>query len=406
MKSITPFFLSLALAAPVFAQTISIASVSASGYCVGDTMVVSYETSGSFGAQNMFTLQLSDASGSFANFKNASQSAKRSGSLRYAMSVIGKHYRARVISSDPPITSSDNGFDIDVEPLPIPKLTWQRNFATKPIHYYTMGFVGDMITFRDTVQEAPGSSGTWKVSGDRDVIDSNGSAITVTYRSTGFEQASISVMNPNGCKGAASIYPYFIASRHPKIPRTVHMATGTYLMKNGDSIVLARAGANVTLQNGLTHATIYAEPNSSIQCNSAEEVLIYLLPGAAIQGVGNISEGVIVHPSSVTILPNQFVDIDTLITDDLSFDMSDITGSVVENNAHTLSITQTSGHLLASGDDQTIEVRLMNLLGQEVMSQHGFREADVDTTSLPSGVYIAIAESGGQRLTKKIAIAN
>src|ERR1035437_7806754 len=55
----------LAMPGATRAQTITLNSVSATRFCAGDPIAVSFTVSGGWGKNNAFTFQLSDASGSF-----------------------------------------------------------------------------------------------------------------------------------------------------------------------------------------------------------------------------------------------------------------------------------------------------------------------------------------------------
>ncbi|HKR06703.1 MAG TPA: T9SS type A sorting domain-containing protein [Bacteroidia bacterium] len=96
--------------------------LSAAVYCAGSSITVPYTKYGTFNGPglfspaNVFTAQLSDSSGSFANPVNiGSVTSTQSGNIAAnipAGTLPGDHYRIRVISSNLPVTGSDNGSDI------------------------------------------------------------------------------------------------------------------------------------------------------------------------------------------------------------------------------------------------------------------------------------------------------
>lgn len=87
--------------------------------CVGDTITVPYTvTPGSFSAGNVFTLQLSNATGSFASPLNlATITSTTSGSITCVIPsgiTPGSGYRLRITASKPVYVSADNGRNISI----------------------------------------------------------------------------------------------------------------------------------------------------------------------------------------------------------------------------------------------------------------------------------------------------
>jgi hypothetical protein len=86
--------------------------------CPGGTLVVSYTTTAAFNAGNVFTIQLSDAAGSFAAPVNIGTiSATGSGTVSTVIpstTPLGTGYRIRITASNPAYTSPDNYINIQV----------------------------------------------------------------------------------------------------------------------------------------------------------------------------------------------------------------------------------------------------------------------------------------------------
>lgn len=101
------------------ANTITTGSITSPGLCTGGQLSVNYAATGSYVSGNIFTVQLSDASGSFAapvNIGSLSSTAL-SGNITAtipATTVTGSNYRLRVVSSAPVINGSDNGTNLSV----------------------------------------------------------------------------------------------------------------------------------------------------------------------------------------------------------------------------------------------------------------------------------------------------
>ncbi|MCE7041736.1 T9SS type A sorting domain-containing protein [Dyadobacter sp. CY312] len=96
---------------PASSRTVTVTGTDASGgTCIGDTILVQYETKGSFSAGNTFTVQVSDTTGK--NYR----SIFTSGSSSPLKAVIpadiyaGKNYRLRILASDPNTGSGTNRY--------------------------------------------------------------------------------------------------------------------------------------------------------------------------------------------------------------------------------------------------------------------------------------------------------
>ncbi|MCO5258870.1 MAG: T9SS type A sorting domain-containing protein [Crocinitomicaceae bacterium] len=96
-------------------------------WCQGTTknVTVSFNAAGTFGAGNVFTAEISDASGSFANPTSiGTLTSSSTGALSIAATVpssmnAGNGYRIRVVSSNPStISDSDNGVNLVINPQP------------------------------------------------------------------------------------------------------------------------------------------------------------------------------------------------------------------------------------------------------------------------------------------------
>jgi hypothetical protein len=99
-------------------------AVSSLQYCVGATVSIPFTANcGVFNAGNVFTAQLSNATGSFSSpVSIGTLSGTSSGTVVATIpsnSVAGSAYRVRVIASSPSLTASDNGTNITLIPLNI-----------------------------------------------------------------------------------------------------------------------------------------------------------------------------------------------------------------------------------------------------------------------------------------------
>jgi uncharacterized delta-60 repeat protein len=155
----------------------SISTVFSSSICQGSTISVPYTAMNSFASDNVFTAQLSDASGSFTNpVTIGSVTAKNSGTISAtvpANTSVGSGYRIRVVSSNPVFTGTDNGTNLAANArtssssnrtvcstaLPY---TWDGlTFATagtQTAHFTNTGGCDSTATYTLTVTQAPNAS--------------------------------------------------------------------------------------------------------------------------------------------------------------------------------------------------------------------------------------------------------
>ncbi|MFD2718907.1 T9SS type A sorting domain-containing protein [Hymenobacter monticola] len=90
--------------------------------CAGSALAVPFTQSGTFGAGNTFTAQLSDAAGSFAApvaIGSATGTASTINATIPAGTPAGTGYRIRVVSSAPAVVGADNGNNISVNVAPV-----------------------------------------------------------------------------------------------------------------------------------------------------------------------------------------------------------------------------------------------------------------------------------------------
>ncbi|WP_460566796.1 CARDB domain-containing protein [Flaviaesturariibacter terrae] len=115
----------LACFAALFAQgqTVQVGTIDPTVFCAGATLSVPYTASGSFDGANVFTAELSSASGSFASpVTIGSVQATAAGTISATLPAgagSGNGYRIRVVASSPAVTGSDNGTNLSINAPPV-----------------------------------------------------------------------------------------------------------------------------------------------------------------------------------------------------------------------------------------------------------------------------------------------
>ncbi len=104
------------------AQTISTSAIPITEYCGGGDIIVNYTKTGTFGGSNVFTAQLSDASGGFLSPINIGQlTSTTSGTILATIppsTMLGLGYRIRVVGSNPSIIGTNNGANLKINQMP------------------------------------------------------------------------------------------------------------------------------------------------------------------------------------------------------------------------------------------------------------------------------------------------
>lgn len=110
-------------------------ALSIHNYCINDSVVISFTTTGKFASDNIFTAQLSDSAGLFTSPIDLASDTLNTFSVAIPSTVTpGSKFRIRVIALNPATIGSDNGTDITINLLANPPI------ISTPISYC----VGDL----------------------------------------------------------------------------------------------------------------------------------------------------------------------------------------------------------------------------------------------------------------------
>ena len=131
---------------------LSTQTIAPSTFIPGDAVTVPFTAAGVFNSGNVYTAQLSDASGSFAsptNIGTLTSNASGSGTISATIpggATPGTGYRIRVVSSNPAINGCDNGANLTI--LAVQTLPYGQDFASflGSTTVYPAGWFGSVIS--------------------------------------------------------------------------------------------------------------------------------------------------------------------------------------------------------------------------------------------------------------------
>ncbi|MES2838561.1 MAG: PKD domain-containing protein [Bacteroidota bacterium] len=172
-------------------NTITTGVISGSPFCAGTTgIAIPYTKTGTFISGNIFTAQLSDAFGSFASTTNlGTLSTTSNGTLITNIglpNIAGTEYRIRIVSSNPSVFGTDNGFNLTINSSVTPSIS--INTETPNI------CAGTTATFTATSTDIGGiTSYQWKVNGTN--AGTNATTFVSTFNN-GQQVSCIMTSNP------------------------------------------------------------------------------------------------------------------------------------------------------------------------------------------------------------------
>lgn len=160
-------------------------------FCPAETVHLRYKVTFPFRPNNLFTAQLSNSSGSFANPVNIGSLAYNNDSVIICTippgTSAGTGYRVRIVGSAPGDTSTDNGVNLTVHPVPTPVIN-----SNSPV------CVGDTIQLSATY-----TGGTFSWSGPGG-FSAGGASVTRPNATNPMAGTYIVITTANGCKDTSS----------------------------------------------------------------------------------------------------------------------------------------------------------------------------------------------------------
>ncbi len=235
-----------------------------STYCELDSFTLSYVVTEPFRNGNVFTVQLSNSSGSFAspvNIGTKTASAPGSIGVKLPAGAIGTGFRIRIVATLPIDTSYDNDFDINIKALP-----------TKPVATNNGPVCSnDTLNLYSTISTS-GSTYTWTGPDGYYAITRNATRINMTAANhTG---NYIITADLNGCKRKDTTTATIIqAAPKPNLTSNAPLCSGDNLNLIASNLTLNMemkwSGPNGFSDTGKVSATPISKPRNNVSTSDA-----------------------------------------------------------------------------------------------------------------------------------------
>jgi nitrate reductase cytochrome c-type subunit len=368
-------------------------------YCGDDQIDVTYDVvTGTINTANIYTLELSDATGSFASATNIGSltSTNTTGTITGTIpnGLSGSGFRVRVNSDDDPITGTQNNADITINTLPTvnagaaqavcegeevtltatnpngASISWDNNvtdntpFTPTTTQTYTVTADNNGCTATDNVEVVVNPTPSVDAGMNQTICDG--------------EEVTISATNPNG---ATISWDNGISDNTPFIPTM----TQTYTVTADLNGCTATDAVEVTVNPIPSNPTITLNGNNDLEVSiSGGQTVEWYLDGVLING----QNGVTLTPTSNGDYTAIIVDGGCSSGESSSFVVDFV--DLIENDFNPLSIyPNPASELVNISSPQAIDAELIitDINGRSVFMNTFNSNIQVDISKLESGIY-------------------
>lgn len=295
---------------PTATGSISTTAFSTSSLCKGSVINIAFQVTGSINANNIYTAELSNASGSFSNpitigTLNSTNLSDVITSMIPINTTAGNGYRVRVTANNPQITGADNGSDLTINNLP--------TVSAGTDVFICKGFAA--------VLTATGAQNFYWDNGAGDTA-------TVTVMPTETTAYAVTGIDANGCSNTDTVIVYVGGTNVPVVTQPIpnslqsSIADGNQWYKNSQMLQGENdATLNVSFSGTGTYYTIVTDIAGCVSDTSNK---VYVLVSGLITNRNNI----------VKIFPNPN-------HGEFTFD-----GNSIEKGNYSVEITNTIGQII------------------------------------------------------------
>lgn len=377
------------LSVPTVTTSTSISPV----LCANTTINVPYTITGVFTGTNVFTAELSDATGSFASptvLGSVTSSSAGSISANIPLGTSGTAYRIRVSASDPAVAGSDNGTDLAIDG-PAGSFTSTPVMCFGDSSFVTISATGGTSPYMGTgTFMAEAGSHTYTVT-DANGCESADISVTITEPAAITHSQSFSICHYEAVTVGTSTYN----------------AAGTYtdILTNID-------GCDSTVTTTITIKTVYTATAAT------DEIIVALAPAPATYQWVNCGTG----NSPIAGQTGQFFTATAngsyavIVTENGCADTSSCTAITTVgisdqllNESLNIYPNPASGYfMLNSSMSGNVQINLIDIHGKQVFTtqenmQNGYAKS-ISLQGIAKGLYYVQLTFDGTRITKKLLV--
>lgn len=405
-------------------------AVSAASLCAGTAITVPYQIEGTANAGNIFTAQLSNASGSFASpVSIGTLSAVGSGTISATIPstvLAGSNYRIRVVGSNPPQAGERNHNSILVNNAPV--ILTQPSASTVCVNNNTL------LT---ASVSANASSFQWYM-GTSTILTATNTALTLTGVQPS-QSGNYYVITSNAC-GSASSNTVMLTVNDPNVV----INSSTSICAGSTTTLTASGTINYSWNTGANTNTIVSTPASTVSytvtgidaqgCMDTETVTITV---NNLPSVNAITNNTLLCVGETSTLTASGADTYTWSTNETAMSIAvsptttanyTVTGTDANGCENTSVVTQsvslcTDIAEVASGVSATINVYpnpfqnsfaistgvsnssivILDVLGKVVYETNSNEEkVNIDLSHLNSGIYYVVVKGDHKTFNQKI----
>jgi PKD repeat protein len=384
------------------AQTLTLGATPKQVFCAGEEFEIAYTAAGAFTPQNSFVIQMSDANGSFSTFKSiGSLRTTSSGTITATIPTDianGTAYRLRVMSSSPYAVSADNGQNLTMGGVPVPRI------GDGPDNRGFYAMLGQPITFDHRSTNA--ATVRWEFGPDAIPPVSIESTPTVTYTTPGYKVVTLTAISAGGCEATDTVslssgdrdddymkVLVYVGTCTPRIPAHVKIDSfeSTFDSRESGSFWVVPGGVHDEF--GPTNSEFFIEPGGTLYKPSYFNV-VYVKAGGSLTMPSRSSfviyeDGASIDEGTRGVLKNR--------CDDLEFDYS-VAPPYKINQASVAKQEEKQGFIYpnpvantihrSNSSELLLEARLYNVTGALVASSVQPQGSEIlSVSTLPAGLY-------------------
>jgi len=218
--------------------SITTSAISPTSICPGSSLNVSFTANGTFNSGNIYTAQLSNATGSFSSpVTIGTLSSAQSGTIACTSpsNQTGTGFRIRVISSDPAITGTDNGSNLNIS-CSLPANPSASNVTANSA---TVSWTNNSCAISYEVDYKKNGNGPWSI-----ISGVTGNSINITGLNSNttyqYKVQATCVSNPLTTSGFTSTQTFKTASKKgadgiaPEVSIYPNPSRGNFVVSSSD----------------------------------------------------------------------------------------------------------------------------------------------------------------------------